>query len=190
MAAKPGSLRFFAEKYSVSHVTIKSLKGEGLDLTDEAAVNARLNLAAPSALPRSVPTSTDGSGIKAAIARLQSAEQALHADYSAALIAGDKSASVRLKEWTSVVEQLRKVEGDATTIEEEQGNSISKHELAGALGSLFSNLRLDLDSLARRVSAECERKGRFDIEAVISRETTRIVGNLYACSYLEGGQDE
>ena len=77
-----------------------------------------------------------GAGLGAAIARLQEEEQALYGSYLAAKAAGSARASVYLKQWQSVVEQLRKVEADNPSIEREKENSISKDDLARVLGAL------------------------------------------------------
>lgn len=184
MPAKPGSLRHYAERYGVSPETIRTLKNEGLNLDDSDAIEARLGLGGSSSLPLTLPESIDGLGIKAAVERLRSAERAAYQDYSAAKGAKDKSLAAREKSYLALSEQLRKVAGDEKAIEKSNENVVSKDELAPALASLFGNLRLDLESLPRRLAVECELKDRFEIEPIVNREVERLLDGLFACSYL------
>ena len=192
MATKPGSLRFYADLYGVSHEALRSLKNEGIDLADEQAVKDRLALTGGAIdFVRTPSLPVSGEGLGAAIRRLQAAEQSLHADYEAARLANSPKEGTLLKQWRETIEQLRKAEDSNPSIEKEKANTVSKDDLARVLGALFGNLRLDLESFGRRVSAELEgKRSRFDIEAIISRETSRIVENLSQCGYLEGAENE
>jgi len=192
MPAKEGSLRHYASRYAVSHELVRKLKAEGIDLEDTEAVAARLEQegAGLPEVPRTIPSPVSGAGLGAAIERLKAAEEALHEDYLVALQRRDRSAGVLLKQWSSVVEQLRKVEADNPSIQQAKAESISKEDLASVLASLFANLRQDLDSLARRVGSELEMKTVLEIEPVIQRETSRIVDSLFACAYLKGAVNE
>lgn len=75
--------------------------------------------------------------LRAAIERLQAAELAAHPDYLNAIKSEPGQAARCLKAWTTILEQLRKIEVEHPTIEKENSQTVTKEELAKELGELF-----------------------------------------------------
>jgi hypothetical protein len=181
---KPKSLRSYAERYGVSHELIRRIKSEGLDLEDETAVQNRIseNVKGGS-LPHAkltVPRRITGSGLTAAIQRLQAAEIAAHEDYLDALENAPEAAGRALKAWQTILDQLRKAEIENPTIQKENAQTVTREELAETLGILFRNLRTDLEALPRKIGLVAGK----DAEKAANEEVQIICDSLYSCKYL------
>lgn len=182
-AVKNDSLRTLAKKYGCSPQTISNLKKEGVDISDEKAVQDRLNTGG-SSLPHTIPATTEGTGLRAAIERLQAAEVAAHEDYKNALKNAPDEAGRTLRAWQTILEQLRKVEDSNPSIEKENQNVITKEDISAVLSTLFANLKLELDSLPKRLSVSLLNRKREEIFETVTAEVERIKGELYECRLL------
>jgi hypothetical protein len=181
------SLRELGKKYGVSYQTISNFKKEGVDVLDEKAVRERIELnesvSLTTSFPLSVPSPNHKPGLAGSIERLQQAEIASHQDYLKALKEQPEQAGKCLKAWLVLAEQLRKISVDNPSIEKENSQSISKSQLATELGSLFRDLRQDLDSLPRRLSMFAG-KSKAELEREVQSEVDKILDSLYSCTYL------
>lgn len=186
MPTKPNSLRSIARKFRVSHEFIRKLKAEGIDIADATAVGERLaqngQERSSLSLALTLPDSNNKTGLRAAIERLRAAELASHQDYLNAIKNEPGQAARYLKAWTTILEQLRKIEVENPSIEKENSQTITKEELAIELGECFRNLRTDLDSLPRRISMHSG-KSRTQLEALVEEEINRIVDSLFDCKF-------
>jgi len=183
------SLRHYANLYGCSHSLIATIKKEGIDLDDETLVRPRIssNLVKnqPVFSAGNIPAENTESGLRAVIDRLRDAELNSYKDYIENLKNNPSNAPVSLKIWHSIIDQLRKLETENPKIEEENHDSINRKEMAQVLGDLFQNLRLDLDSLPRKIAYLTQGKNKIEIERITEKETNRIIDSLYACEFLK-----
>jgi hypothetical protein len=193
---KAPSLRALATKYGTSHRAIADLKKLGVDVLDPEQVAIKLveqnpkwempdgMLGKKKATPlkkKSKKGNTDP-GLRAAIDRLRAAELEAHDKFQSAINPVEEQRY--LKVWHTTLEQLRKVEESQPDIESANSQSISKEDLAQTLGTLFRNLRQDLDTLPQRIALIGQNTSEDALASIVKVETDRIIDSLYACRLL------
>lgn len=193
--AKPDSLRTIAKKFGTSHRAIDDLKKSGVDITDDAQVILKLSnnpawvppdgLCSPkkkAGRPKKKASVPQALGLRAAIDRLRQAELEAHSKFiSAASLAEEQR---YLKVWQTTLEQLRKIEESQPDIESANSQSISKEELAQVLGTLFRNLRQDLDALPDRIALLGQNTTEEILAGIVAGEVGKIIDSLHNCKLL------
>jgi len=185
--AKQPSLRDYGRIFNCSHELIRIIKDEGVNLSDTEAVIARLTQnpnyvppgpTAPAGKP--VANSTEGQqGLRAAIERLRECELAASDNYRKALADNSPAAGNALKNWTAIIEQLRKAEESTPDIEKANSNSVSKDELAQSLGGLFKDLRQDLDALPNKIATQGQNCSKEALQQIVKQHAERIIDSLH-----------
>lgn len=194
---KPASLRTLAKRYGTSHRAIDDLKKTGVDVNDPDQVILKLSAQNPNWIPpeefmpskkktakkaKVTPASTD-LGLRAAIDRLRQAELEAHQKFTNATTLAEEQRY--LKVWTSVLEQLRKVEESQPDIEEANSASISKEELATVLSGLFKNLRQDLDTLPARIALVGQNSSEEVLTRIVEEEVNKVIDSLHSSKLLD-----
>ncbi len=194
--AKQPSLRVLAKKYGTSHRAIDDLKKAGVDINDPEQVILKLSTQNPNWVPpdefvskaknpskSKKPTGNTDLGLRAAIDRLRQAELEAHLKFQSATTLAEEQRY--LKVWTSVLEQLRKVEESQPDIEEANSASISKEELAAVLSGLFKNLRQDLETLPARIALVGQSSSEDVLKRVVEEEVGKVLDSLSSCRLLD-----
>ena len=198
--SNPLSMNQLRIRYGVAFQTLMDFNAQGIDIYDPLAVQARMQEKKPDwilpkiegqvELPKkTLPPATieyvqEGEGLTSAIKRLRSAEVDAHRSYvEAAAIDDDRTAGL-LKRWHSTLEILRKVEESNPDIQKENANVVTKEELAKTLGTLFKNLRQDLEALPLKISTQGQHKEKDALLKIVKEETDRITDALFVCKML------
>ena len=192
--------REYVEQYGVSLPTIKRWWKAGRPLDDPDAMGEYLSprgrkpestaeFEAPSIVPPNpdgddtlppdnIPVSLGedfftGAGVLAAIERLKKAERERAAAYFNA-IRGNLNPQIlqnRFKEWTGLIEALRKVEKDAPEIRRLNGLTIDRAEMEAAVGTIFQSFRTAANNLPGRAAGKLVGlTERDDVLDVLERE--------------------
>lgn len=191
----------YAALYNVSPRTVRRWKAKGWNLDDEEEI--RLLIAEggrAGAGTGSESESTDSPrrpeglgavGLQAALERLRYQERDAHAAYLAACEEGSESVvAARQKQWLALQKALLEAEKANPDVAEANKNSISLGEIKTVLTGLFNQLRQDLEAMPRRLETELAGQDAITIREGIAREVATIIGNLYACHYLQTEEEE
>ncbi|MHA3773651.1 hypothetical protein ACXR0O_19115 [Verrucomicrobiota bacterium sgz303538] len=158
------TLSWYAEHYGKSLRTVKRWAAEGLPLDDDALMRehmadpnrqaGRKPVEEPATAPvftpadptaeEPAPVQLDesffaGSGVLAAVERLKMAERERSAAYFDAIKRRQPAQIIanRFKEWTGLIDFLRKLEKDVPEIRRANGSAIDKAETEAAIGQVF-----------------------------------------------------
>lgn len=185
---KEHSLRSLSDRYKTNYETLRQLKKQGIDLLDENAVIGKLS-ENPAYIPPetnkdnpplNIPSENKDKGLRAAIERLRDSEISAYENYRDSLKNNPALSGRFLKEWQTILEALRKVEESNPDIEEANSNSISREELAKTLGTLFKNLRQDLEALPEKISTIGQNTAKQELKKIAAAETNRIIDSLFS----------
>lgn len=189
------SLRALAKRYGTSHRAIDDLKKSGVDVNDPEQVilqlSRNLNWVPPEEFKtvgkkkgkaKKTPNGNVDPGLRAAIERLRQAELEAHDKFKHAQTLAEEQRY--LKVWTSVLDQLRKIEESQPDIESQNNQIVTKEELAIVLGGLFKNLRQDMDTLPARIALLGQNCKEEILEAIVEAEVAKIIDSLKDCTLI------
>jgi len=177
------SLRALAKLHGVSHEKIRKLLASGAKERDLPALLGNDPAPVEVKQPKE-PVTAQNEGLEAAISRLKQAEVAAHSDYLACTQEGPVKAA-KLKNWTAILEQLRKVSAENPQITQATGESLSREDVTRTLSFLFTSLKIDLEALPEKVASEAVGKSRDDIRQLMEGHIKKIMGGLHECKYLK-----
>lgn len=193
-AKDPNSMTAIARRHRTTLQTLYRLKEDGLDVTNDEVLTAhfaasrtrRPVLPCSSSPTATTPVEVTGTkGLVAAIERLREEEIYAHALYKDSLLKKPEFSPLFLKQWTAVLEALRKIEESTPAILKDNSASISTEELATTLSNLFRNLRQDLDSLPTKIALAGQEMKRAELETLVRSETSKIIDSLFDCKYVK-----
>jgi hypothetical protein len=123
----------------------------------------------------------EGAGVLAAIERLKAAERERAGAYFQA-IKRNQAANVlanRFKEWTGLIDVLRKLEKDAPEIRRANRDSIDRAETEAAIGAIFQSFRAALNNMAGRTAKKVHGLDDYDeIFEIVEKEVSTVLRNL------------